>query len=255
MKLIPAIDLMDGKCVRLLKGDFNKSKQFSKTPSSQAKYWEENGASSLHIVDLDAARTGISTNDNSIVSIRESTKIPIQIGGGIRSEERIQQLFSYGIDKIIMGTSAIENRSLVEQLTQKFPGKIIIGIDAKGGKVSTRGWLKQSEIKAIDLIKDLSKLNISSFIVTDIDTDGTLCGPNEDFIREILDVSIHPVIASGGIGSISDLLALTKFENYGLEGVIVGKALYENKFSIEEGNMVLSSKRLHNISTNNDYIA
>ena len=255
MKMIPAIDLMDGKCVRLLKGDFNNSKQFSNNPSSQAKSWEEKGATSIHIVDLDAARSGKISNDKSIIEIRESTSLPLQLGGGIRSEERIKQLFSYGIDKIIMGTSAIENKKLVEEITSKFPGKIIIGIDSKKGKVSTRGWLKQSEVYALDLIKDLSSLKISSFIVTDIDTDGTLNGPNEDFIKEVLKNTSIPVIASGGIGSLSDLIALTKFESYGLEGVIVGKALYENKFTIQEGNNVMSSERLNDISNNKDYYA
>ena len=255
MKLIPAIDLMDGKCVRLLKGDFNKSKLFSKNPSLQAKSWEEQGANSIHIVDLDAAKSGKISNDTSIIEIRKSTKIPIQLGGGIRSEERIKQLFSYGIDRIIMGTSVIENRKLVEEITSKFPGRIIIGIDSKNGKVSTRGWLRQSEVSALDLIKDLSNLKISSFIVTDIDTDGTLNGPNEDFINEVLRNTSLPVIASGGVGSLSDLLALTKFEYFGLEGVIVGKALYENKFTIEEGNRILSNERLNDIKSNKDYYA
>ena len=158
MKLIPAIDLMDGKCVRLIKGDFNKSKQFSNNPAMQAKSWEDQGATSIHIVDLDAARSGKVSNDKSIISIREATNLPIQIGGGIRSEERIKELFSFGIDKVIMGTSAIENRKLVNEITSKFPGKIIIGIDSKLGKVSTRGWLKQSDVYALDLIKDLSTL-------------------------------------------------------------------------------------------------
>tara|TARA_B100000212_G_scaffold189141_1_gene142612 strand:+ start:46 stop:813 length:768 start_codon:yes stop_codon:yes gene_type:complete len=255
MKLIPAIDLMDGKCVRLIKGDFNKSKQFSNNPAIQAKSWEDQGATSIHIVDLDAARSGKVSNDKSIISIREATNLPIQIGGGIRSEERIKELFSFGIDRVIMGTSAIENRKLVNEITSKFPGKIIIGIDSKRGKVSTRGWLKQSDVYALDLIKDLSSLNISSFIVTDIDTDGTLDGPNLAFIQEVLKQTNRPVIASGGIGSLSDLTALTKFESFGLEGVIVGKALYEKKFTIEEGNLVMSSERLNDLSINNNYFA
>ena len=255
MKLIPAIDLMDGKCVRLLKGDFNKSKQFSNNPAIQDKSWEKEGATSIHIVDLDAARSGKASNNKSIISIRESINIPIQIGGGIRSEERINELFSLGIDKVILGTSAIENRKLINEITSKFPGKIIISIDSKKGKISTRGWLKQSDVNALDLIKDLSILNISGFIVTDIDTDGTLEGPNIDFIEEVLKTTNRPVIASGGIGSISDLLALTKFESFGLEGVIVGKALYENKFTIEEGNLVMSSERLNDISNINNYFA
>ena len=244
MKLIPAIDLLNGKCVRLLKGDFNKSKEFNDTPSEQAIKWEKEGATSIHIVDLDAAKTGIPINDQSIKEISNKVNIPIQIGGGIRSEERIEQLLRYGINKVIIGTSAIENQKLVEKLTRKYPGKIIIGIDSLKGKVSTRGWLKQSEILAKDLVRDFSSLSISGFIVTDIDTDGTLEGPNEELIEEILGYTKKPIIASGGIASVSDLLSLTKYEHEGLEGVIVGKALYEKKFSIKEANKVLSSERL-----------
>ena len=253
MKLIPAIDLMNGKCVRLFKGDFNKRKDFSRKPHEQAKYWESEGAKCIHIVDLDAAKSGLPKNDESIKKIAKEINIPIQIGGGIRSTERIKQLFSYGIDKVIMGTSAIENKELVKNLTNKFPGKIIIGIDAKDGKVSTRGWLEQSNILAKDLVREFSSFKVANFIVTDINTDGTLDGTNEIFIRDILNITDVPVIASGGIGSISDLLSLTKFENLGLDGVIVGKALYENKFKITEANNILSSERLNDTLINNDY--
>ena len=255
MKLIPAIDLMNGKCVRLFRGDFNKRKNFSKEPHEQAKYWEEEGAKSIHIVDLDAAKTGIPSNDQSIKKIINEVNIPIQIGGGIRSLERIEQLLSFGIDKVIMGTSAIENKELVKDLSSKFPKRIIIGIDAKDGKVSTRGWLKQSEVLATDLVKEFSNFKIASFVVTDINTDGTLEGTNEVFIKKILEITDVPVIASGGVGSISDLLSLTKFEHYGLDGVIVGKALYENKFTISEANNILSAERINDIPINKDYYA
>jgi len=255
MKLIPAIDLMNGKCVRLFKGDFNKRKDFSKEPHEQAQFWESEGAECIHIVDLDAAKSGNPSNDKTIKEIVKTVNIPIQIGGGIRSQERIEQLFSYGIDKVIMGTSAIENKALVKELSNKFPGRIIVGIDAKEGKVSTRGWLEQSNILATDLVKEFSSFKIASFIVTDINTDGTLEGTNEDFIRDILNITDIPVIASGGIGSITDLLSLIKFESFGLYGVIVGKALYENKFKINEANKVLSSERLTDIELNKNYQA
>ena len=255
MKLIPAIDLMNGKCVRLFKGDFNKRKDFSKEPHEQAQFWESEGAECIHIVDLDAAKSGNPSNDKTIKEIVKTVNIPIQIGGGIRSQERIEQLFSYGIDKVIMGTSAIENKALVKELSNKFPGRIIVGIDAKEGKVSTRGWLEQSNILATDLVKEFSSFEIASFIVTDINTDGTLEGTNEDFIRDILNITDIPVIASGGIGSISDLLSLIKFECFGLYGVIVGKALYENKFTINEANKVLSAERLTDIELNKKYQA
>ncbi len=255
MKLIPAIDLMNGKCVRLFKGDFKKRKDFSKEPHVQAKFWESEGAECIHIVDLDAAKSGNPSNDKTIKEIVKTVNIPIQIGGGIRSQERIEQLFSYGIEKVIMGTSAIENKDLVKVLSNKFPGRIIVGIDAKEGKVSTRGWLEQSNILATDLVKEFSSFKIANFIVTDINTDGTLEGTNEGFIRDILNITDIPVIASGGIGSISDLLSLIKFENFGLHGVIVGKALYENKFTINEANKVLSSERLTDIELNKRYQA
>ena len=255
MKLIPAIDLMNGKCVRLFKGDFNKKKDFSREPFEQAKFWEQEGAKCIHIVDLDAAKSGNPNNDKSIKEIAKRINIPIQIGGGIRSQERIEQLFSYGIERVIMGTSAIENKELVKKLSNKYPGRIIIGIDAKDGKVSTRGWLKQSNVFATDLVKEFSSFKISSFIITDINTDGTLEGTNEIFIKDILNITDIPVIASGGIGSISDLLSLTKFENFGLYGVIVGKALYENRFKISEANNILSSERLNDITINKDYYA
>ena len=255
MKLIPAIDLMNGKCVRLFKGDFNKRKDFSKEPHEQAQFWESEGAECIHIVDLDAAKSGNPSNDKTIKEIVKTVNIPIQIGGGIRSQERIEQLFSYGIDKVIMGTSAIENKNLVKDLSNKFPGRIIVGIDAKEGKVSTRGWLEKSNILATDLVKEFSSFKIANFIVTDINTDGTLEGTNEDFIRDILNITDIPVIASGGIGSISDLLSLIKFESFGLYGVIVGKALYENKFTINEANKVLSSERLTDIELNKNYQA
>ncbi|WP_288262256.1 1-(5-phosphoribosyl)-5-[(5-phosphoribosylamino)methylideneamino]imidazole-4-carboxamide isomerase [uncultured Prochlorococcus sp.] len=255
MELIPAIDLMNGKCVRLFKGDFNKRKYFTKEPYEQAKFWEREGAKYIHIVDLDAAKTGSPTNDKSIKEIAETVNIPIQVGGGIRTQHRIEQLFSYGIDKVIMGTSAIENKELIKDLSNKFPGRIIIGIDAKDGKISTRGWLEQSNILATDLVREFSSFKIASFIVTDINTDGTLEGTNEEFIKSILEITKIPVIASGGVGSISDLLSLVKFENSGLFGVIVGKALYENKFNISEANNVLSSNRLTDFDLNNNYYA
>ena len=204
---------------------------------------------------MDAAKTGSPINDKSIKKIAQTVNIPIQIGGGIRSQERIEQLFSYGIDKVIMGTSAIENKELVKDLSNKFPGRIIVGIDAKDGKVSTRGWLEQSNIFATDLVKEFSSFKIASFIVTDINTDGTLEGTNEEFIKSILEITDIPVIASGGVGSISDLLSLVKFENSGLSGVIVGKALYENKFTINEANNVLSSERLNDFDLNRNYYA
>ena len=255
MKLIPAIDLLKGKCVRLVKGDFNQKKEFGNDPVKQAKFWEKEGAKCIHIVDLDAAKTGLPVNDNLIKRISESISIPIQIGGGIRSKERIVQLFSYGIDKVIMGTSAIENKKLVKELTLTFPKKIIIGIDANNGKVSTRGWLKDSDTYAIDLIKEFSKLEIANFIITDIHTDGTLKGTNEEFIKEALQNTTIPLIASGGIGSLYDLVSLTKFENMGLNGVIVGKALYEEKFTIKEANDILSSERLMDYPIDKNFYA
>ena len=204
MEIIPAIDLLNGKCVRLHQGNYNEVTKFNSDPVKQAQIWEDQGAIRLHLVDLDGAKSGEPVNDQIIKEIQKSISIPLQIGGGIRHEDRAHELFDLGIDRIILGTIAIENPGLVKILSQKYPKKIAVGIDAKEGMVATRGWLKQSKITSIELAKKLNDLELAAIISTDISTDGTLKGPNINALREIAEISINPVIASGGIGSVAD---------------------------------------------------
>tara|TARA_Y100001968_G_C19409538_1_gene745522 strand:+ start:1151 stop:1918 length:768 start_codon:yes stop_codon:yes gene_type:complete len=234
MEIIPAIDLLNGMCVRLNQGDYNKVTQFNADPVAQALEWQKAGASRIHLVDLDAAKTGNPVNDTKIQDIVKAINIPIQIGGGIRDSNRVAELLKCGVDRVILGTIAIEKPELVKDLTKTYPHKIVVGIDAKDGKVATRGWVNQSDISSNDLAKSLSNLNLAAIISTDISTDGTLEGPNIKALKDIAQNTHIPIIASGGVGSIADLLALTALEIDGVNGVIVGRALYEKKIDLEE---------------------
>ena len=255
MEIIPAIDLLGGECVRLNQGDYNQITKFNADPISQALSWQKKGAKRLHLVDLDGAKSGKAINNDSIRAITKVIEIPIQIGGGIRSLERVEQLFSFGIDRVIVGTIALENPELVKNLVDIYPNKIILGIDAKQGKVATRGWIKQSEVNANNLAKEFSELNLAAIISTDIATDGTLKGPNLKALKEIAIVSKVPVIASGGVGSIADLLSLIPLESYGVTGVIVGRALYDGTIDLEEAIKSIASPRIQDIYKNQDFLA
>ena len=243
MEIIPVIDLLNGKCVRLNQGNYNEVTKFNSDPVKQAQIWETKGAKRLHLVDLDGAKTGEPINDLTIKKIKKSITIPIQIGGGIRSIDRAKELFGIGIDRIILGTIAIENPQLVKDLSKEYPKRVAVGIDAKEGMVATRGWLKQSEICSLDLAKQLNDLELAAIISTDISTDGTLKGPNLQALREIAEISNNPVIASGGIGSIADLISLADLEDQGIEGIIVGRALYDGSIDLKEA--ILTLKNLH----------
>ena len=184
MEIIPAIDLLNGKCVRLNQGNYNEVTKFNSDPVKQAQIWESQGARRLHLVDLDGAKTGEPINDLTIKKIKRSISIPIQLGGGIRTIDRAKELLGIGIDRIILGTIAIENPELVKVLSQEYPRRVAVGIDAKKGMVATRGWLKQSEISSLELAKRLNDLELAAIISTDIATDGTLKGPNVQALRE-----------------------------------------------------------------------
>ena len=241
MEIIPAIDLLNGKCVRLNQGNYNEVTKFNNDPIKQAQIWEKQGAKRLHLVDLDVAKTGEPINDQTIRQIKNSIAIPIQLGGGIRKIDRAKELLDLGIDRIILGTIAIENPELVNDLSQQYPKRIAVGIDAKEGIVATRGWLKQSKTTSIELTKKFNDLELAAIISTDISTDGTLKGPNVQALREIAEVSINPVIASGGIGSIADLISLTDFEKEGIEGIIVGRAIYDGSIDLKEALLILKN--------------
>ena len=252
MEIIPAIDLLNGKCVRLNQGNYNQVTKFNSDPVKQAQIWESLGAKRLHLVDLDGAKTGEPINDLTIKEIKRSTTIPIQLGGGIRDIDRAKELLGIGIERIILGTIAIENPKLVQDLSEEYPKRIAVGIDAKKGMVATRGWLKQSEISSLELAKQLNDLELAAIISTDIATDGTLKGPNIQALREIADISINPIIASGGIGSLADLISLADFHNEGIEGIIVGRALYDGSIDLKEAILTLKNLLIQDSINDND---
>ena len=234
--LYPAIDIKDGKCVRLLYGDMDKDTIYNNDPLDQAMWFVDQGAEWLHIVDLDGAVSGNKENKKSIEKILKKLKdkIKIQIGGGIRNIDDIDFWLQRSVNRVILGTLAIENPKLINQLDKRYFKKIIVGADVRDGKLASHGWKKQSDIKALDLIKKFKSSIVSSIIYTDISKDGSLQGVN---FNQTLDFAMsisHPVIASGGVASLNDISRLSEeFEN-GIQGVIIGKALYDNKFTFPE---------------------
>ena len=249
MEIIPAIDLLDGACVRLHQGDYDQVTRFSEDPVAQALSWQSQGATRLHLVDLDGAKRGEPINDAAVRAITSALDIPVQLGGGVRSLERAEELIACGLDRVILGTVAIEQPQLVQELAQRHPGRIVVGIDANNGRVATRGWIEQSDVLATDLAKQFSAAGIAAIITTDIATDGTLAGPNLEALRTMAQCSAVPVIASGGIGCMADLLSLLPLEPLGVTGVIVGRALYDGRIDLAEAIAALGEARLQDVTS------
>ncbi len=249
MQVIPAIDLLDGQCVRLHQGDYAQVTHFSADPVAQALSWQQQGAERLHLVDLDGARTGEPVNDAVIRAITAALAIPVQLGGGVRTEQRAEELLACGLDRVILGTVALEQPELVDRLAARHPQRIVVGIDARDGKVATRGWIEASGTEATDLAKRFSRSPLAALICTDIATDGTLAGPNLAFLRGMAEASGVPVIASGGIGNLEHLLSLLSLANQGVEGVIVGRALYDGRVDLNEALQAIGDGRLQDVST------
>lgn len=249
MQVIPAIDLLDGQCVRLHQGDYAQVTHFSADPVAQALSWQQQGAERLHLVDLDGARTGEPVNDAVIRAITAALAIPVQLGGGVRTEQRAEELLACGLDRVILGTVALEQPELVDRLAARHPQRIVVGIDARDGKVATRGWIEASDTEATDLAKRFSRSPLAALICTDIATDGTLAGPNLAFLRGMAEASGVPVIASGGIGNLEHLLSLLSLANQGVEGVIVGRALYDGRVDLNEALQAIGDGRLQDVST------
>ncbi|MDG2992208.1 1-(5-phosphoribosyl)-5-[(5-phosphoribosylamino)methylideneamino]imidazole-4-carboxamide isomerase [Candidatus Synechococcus calcipolaris G9] len=234
MDIIPAIDLLGGQCVRLFQGDYNQVDVFDSDPVQVAFRWQSQGAPRLHLVDLDGAKSGQPINHGAIASLVKALNIPVQVGGGLRTWQQVTDLLSLGVERAILGTIALENPQLVQTLAAEFPGQIWVGIDARNGFVATRGWLETSEINAIDLAQQMANLGVAGIIYTDIYRDGTMQGPNIDALRQLLAVVNVPVIASGGISSLTDILNLFPLHYSGLVGAIVGRALYTDALSLPE---------------------
>ncbi|WP_099156547.1 1-(5-phosphoribosyl)-5-[(5-phosphoribosylamino)methylideneamino]imidazole-4-carboxamide isomerase [Virgibacillus ndiopensis] len=230
MILFPAIDIRNGKCVRLVQGDYAKENVYSKSPTDMANRWEKQRAEYLHIVDLDGAKTGDSLNKTAIQSIVQNTSIPIQVGGGIRSMDIIEAYLSVGVSRVIIGTAAINDKAFLQEAVNTYGDKIAVSIDARNGYVATNGWLETSNVQAIDLVKQLEQLGVNTIIYTDILKDGMLSGPNFSELETINSATSINVIASGGVSSKDDIKRLATLELY---GAIIGKALYDGTLSFE----------------------
>ncbi|MED1038800.1 Phosphoribosylformimino-5-aminoimidazole carboxamide ribotide isomerase [Bacillus mycoides] len=231
MEIFPAIDVKEGRCVRLYQGEFSKETVMNEDPVAQAIIFEKLGAKILHVVDLDGAIVGESVNLPVIEKICKAVRIPVQIGGGVRSLAAVEKLLSVGVEKVILGTAALYDKLFLEEAIRLYKEQIIVGIDAKNGFVATRGWLDVSEISYIDLAKQMESVGVQTIVFTDISKDGTLAGPNFEQL-ELLQKSVGiRVIASGGVASIQDVKRLNDMNIY---GVIIGKALYEKTIDLEK---------------------
>ncbi len=234
MIIYPAIDLKNGKCVRLLKGDMNAETVYNDDPAAQARQFQEQGFGWVHLVDLNGAVEGKPVNVAAVQSILRNVTIPAQLGGGIRDLASIETWLSAGLSRVILGTVALTNPALVKEACQKFPGKIAVGLDARGGKVAVAGWVEDSDTTAIELAKQYEGAGVAAIIYTDIDRDGTGQGLNMDETVALAQSLRIPVIASGGVGSVADLAAVKAAAQDGVQGVIVGKALYDGRVTPED---------------------
>ena len=234
MIIIPAIDIIDGQCVRLTKGDFDSKKKYFDDPLEVAAMWKEKGASWIHIIDLDGARTGKVANLLIAAEIRKRLKVKVQYGGGIRDDGTLGLVLSSGIDRAILGTRAIEDPEFLQESYHKYGDKIILSLDyGQGEKVYKHGWQDESSKKISDFFKELEKLGMKEIIITDITRDGTLEGTNTGFLKSLVSSTSIRFIIAGGIGSIEDIRRLKNIENKGISGVIIGKALYEGATPID----------------------
>jgi len=232
MQLYPAIDIKGGKCVRLTQGLFDNVKVYSDTPSDMAKLWVSQGATFLHLVDLDGALAGRSVNEPVIRAIAESVDVPIQIGGGIRSREAIKAMLDMGISRVIIGTKAVENPQFIQEMVAEFgPERIVVGVDAKDGMVAIEGWEKVSHLSASELCQQMKGFGVRHIVYTDISRDGMLTGPNVAATKKLTEETGLDIIASGGVSSMEDLQNLF---DQGIHGAIIGKALYEKRVDLKE---------------------
>ncbi len=233
MIIIPAIDIRNGKCVRLFQGDFSKETIYNDDPVFVAKEFEKQGAKMLHVVDLDAAKDGTSKNRSIIKKLVQSINIPVEVGGGIRDSNTIAELLSFGINRVIIGTAAFEDKKNFQQMLERYPNEIVVAIESKNNILMTRGWLQKTNQDIFVAIKTLAKQGVKRFLFTDITKDGTLQEPNYDVLQKLIDTTKLPIILSGGVSTIADI---KKVKVINPEAIIIGKALYEKKFTIEEAN-------------------
>lgn len=239
--VIPAIDIKDGKCVRLTKGVFGTEKVYFDDPVEVAKMFKSLGISRIHVVDLDGASKGKPENLKAIEKI-VATGLKVELGGGVRDRETVKKLIDIGVNWVIMGTVIVEDFELFSIITEEFPERVIAGVDVKDGKVATRGWKELSEKSLNDVIKRVGKTKVESIIVTDIARDGTLEGVNTKLVRNIVNISQKPIIVSGGVKGIEDIISLLELKSEKIKGIIVGKAIYEGKVDLKELLKIMKNK-------------
>jgi len=232
--IYPAIDMRDGKCVRLTQGDYDQETIYGDSPFDMAKQFVEEGAEWIHMVDLDGAKDGKRINDEYVLRVVNELPAKVQVGGGIRTEQDVVHYLDKGVDRVIIGSLAVTNPALVKEWLGKYGDRIAIGLDAKDGFVATHGWIETSSLRAVDLGCELAEAGAKTFIFTDIATDGMLSGPNVDAVIELAEATGAEIIASGGVSSLEDLRILQAVSGSGVTGAIVGKAIYTNKFTVKE---------------------
>ena len=243
MKIFPAIDIKDKKCVRLIKGDFDSKTEYEISPVEQAAKYKDHGFKNLHIVDLDGALTGETINLDIIQEIVTKFDLKIEIGGGVRNFESIKKYTDVGVEKVILGSAAIKDKTFLKKACEKFPNKIALGLDAKDGYLSVSGWKENSNQLTLDYLKEVNDYGTSRLIYTDIDRDGTKQSPNFSETAKVADNSNCPVIISGGVSSIEDIKKAKELNNNNIEGIIVGKAIYDGDIKLEELIKELDAKK------------
>ena len=234
MKIFPAIDIKDKKCVRLIKGDFKNKTEYETSPIDQAKKYQDHGFKDLHIVDLDGALTGRIVNLDIIQEVVSKHDLKIEIGGGVRTLDSIKKYVDVGVDKVILGSAAIKNKEFLKEACEKFKNKIALGLDAKDGNLSVSGWKENLNVKTTDYLKEVNDFGISRIIFTDINRDGMKTSPNYEETVKIAEISNCPVVISGGVSSINDVKKAKDLDNKKIEGIIVGKAIYDGDIKLDE---------------------
>jgi phosphoribosylformimino-5-aminoimidazole carboxamide ribotide isomerase len=234
MKIFPAIDIKDKKCVRLVKGDFDNKTEYPMSPVDQASKYKDHGFKNLHIIDLDGALTGEMVNLDIVQEIISKFDLKIEIGGGVRNFESIQKYTDVGVEKVILGSAAIKNKNFLKEACQKFPNKIALGLDVKDGYLSVSGWRENSNQLTLGFLKEVNDYGVSRLIYTDINKDGTKTGPNFEETAKVANISNCPVIISGGVSSIKDIKKAKELSNKNIEGIIVGKAIYDGNIKLDE---------------------
>ena len=235
MIIIPAVDIKGGKCVRLLQGRMDAETVFGEDPVAMARKWESAGASLIHVVDLDGAIQKSPQNLASIRNIVEQVKAPIQVGGGIRNEDTVQMYMDLGVSRAVIGTEAIRNPALIQRLCNRYPGQIVVAIDARNGRVAIEGWTETTGVEAVTLAKQFENVGVAAINFTDIHRDGMQTGPNIEETRRLAEAVCIPVVASGGVSSLEDIKNIFSLKSSGVTGIIVGKALYSGSLDLKTG--------------------